>query len=237
MTRLLFQEDSYLKEATTRVVDVLDGGLELESTIFYPQGGGQDTDKGSLFIKDRELPIKEVKRSSGKIIHKTAASLEDISAGDEVKMVLDWERRYTMMKYHSALHLLSSVAYNEFGSQITGNAITPSKARIDLTLEGLSEDIISKIESETNELIGRGLPVEIRNMPRTEAEAMVDPDKTRLDLIPASIQDIRLVIIGDEDTDACGGTHVKNTSEIGPIEIFNSMNKGKDRKRLEIKLR
>jgi len=236
MTKLLFQEDSYLRESNAKIIEILENGLVLEDTIFYPRGGGQDSDKGSLYMKGKEFPVHEVKRSSGKVVHFTKMPLDGIVPGDYAKMVLDWERRYRMMRYHTALHLLSSVAYREFGAQITGNNIAPNKARIDLNLEGLTEGIINDIEKGTNDLISQDIPVEIRNVPRSQAEAMVDPKKTRLDLIPMSIIDIRLVIIGDKDIDACGGTHVGRTGEIKGIEIFNSINKGKNRKRLEIKL-
>jgi len=237
MTRLLFQEDSYLRETDATVEEVTPEGLVLDKTIFYPLGGGQDSDTGSIVHKGKAYRIPMVKRSSGKILHMTEDAIDGISKGDTVTLKIDWEKRYAMMRFHTSLHLLSHVAFSEFGAGIRGNSISPNKARIDLDLEGLSEDITKKIESKTNELISMGTPVEVRSLLRAEAEKMVDPGKTRLDMIPETIKEIRLVVIGDIDTDACGGTHVRNTKEIGGIEIFKTVNKGKSRKRLELKLK
>ncbi|HOP08736.1 MAG TPA: alanyl-tRNA editing protein, partial [Candidatus Methanofastidiosa archaeon] len=114
MTRLLFQEDSYLKEADAEVLEMVDGSLVLDRTIFYPQGGGQDTDRGHMMLNGIVHPIDEVKRASGKILHMSSVPFVGAGPGDVARMTLDWDRRYTMMRYHTALHLLSSVAYKDF---------------------------------------------------------------------------------------------------------------------------
>ncbi len=236
MTKLLFLKDAYMTKADVYVTKVFPEGVVLDKTIFYPLGGGQDTDTGTINLQGTSYTVKSVKKEGENIVHFLEEGTSEIHEGDKVKLKLDWERRYTHMKYHTALHILSKVAYSTYGATITGNQITQEKARIDLTLEGLDKEVVKKIEEDTNSHIEKNMAVTVREVTREDAIAIVDPKITRLDLIPPSIKNIRLVEVGGVDIDACGGTHVHNTQEIGKIEIFKTINKGRGRKRLELRL-
>jgi Ser-tRNA(Ala) deacylase AlaX len=235
MTELLYLDDAYMTAASAVVDEIVPEGLVLDRTIFYPGGGGQDCDTGALEVDGRSYDVSGVKRVSGKVVHLVDAV--GIRTGDEVTLSLDWGRRHAMMKYHTALHLLVHCAHADFGATITGNQISPEKARIDLGLDELDADMTKRLVDETNRLIDDDLPVAIRTVAREEAERAVDPTKTRLDMLPASMRTVRLVDIGGFDLDACGGTHVRSTGEIGGIDAVRTINKGKGRKRMEIRLR
>ncbi len=227
-TKLLYLEDSYRKEFNAEISAVENNYAVLNRTCFYPQAGGQDCDKGTLKRDDEVFTVSKVKKRKGDVLHKVDGILYE---GDTVMGNIDWERRYPMMKYHTALHVLSRVVFDLYGGMVAGNQIHPTKARIDFDLEEI--DDTEQIEKKTNEIIGEGRPVTTHIVSRKKAETMVD-DKTRLDMIPDFVKEIRLVEIEDFDVDACGGTHVKNTEEIGEITIIDVINKGKKRKRIVI---
>jgi Ser-tRNA(Ala) deacylase AlaX len=227
-TQLLFLDDAYKREFSAEVLGSEGKYVMLDRTCFYPQGGGQDCDTGTIEKDDEQYTVSKVKKQKGIVYHKIDGSLEK---GDTVTGNLDWDRRYSLMKYHTALHILSRVVFDRHGGGVTGNQIHPQKARIDFDLEKIEET--EEIEKKTNEIIAEGRPVNISTVPREKAVAMVD-DKTRLDLIPDFITTIRLVEIEGFDTDACGGTHVKNTKEIGKITITKVESKGKGKKRMTI---
>lgn len=223
-TKLLFLEDSYKQEFEAEVIGRKKKYLILNRTCFYPKGGGQDCDRGTL----GGFAVSKVKKQKGKVLHKVDGTLE---VGETVTGKLDWERRYSLMKYHTALHILSRVVFDRFGGFVAGNQIHPHKARIDFDLEEIRDK--EQIEDETNKIIREGRPVKTFTVPREKAAELLD-EKTRLDLIPDFVKKIRLIEIEDYDLDACGGTHVKNTGEIGEIEITDVESKGKRRKRLTI---
>lgn len=235
MTTLLYLEDPYLKTCTATVASVADGAVVLDRTILYPLGGGQASDTGTIVSGSQSWPITLARRQGDDVAH-LATGAEALHAADTVTVHLDWDRRYPMMKYHTALHLLSHVAHEQYGAGITGNDITPERARIDLALDELTPEMVESIAQGTNELISAGLAVTCTSVPRAEAERLVNPEKTRLDLLPAHIETIRLVRVGTVDIDACGGTHVANTKEIGGIVVAGTINKGRGRKRMEIRL-
>lgn len=236
MTTRLYAQDPYLKTAEATVTAITPEALEFDKTIFYPQGGGQASDSGILEMKGDQRTIAKAVSDHGSILHLVEGGTEGLSVGDTVQISIDWNRRYAMMKYHTALHILSQVAYGAYDAGTTGNDISSERARIDMSFSELTPEMVQRLEAETNEHIAAGLDVVVETLPRAEAETKVNPEKTRLDLIPASVTDIRLVRVGDIDTDACGGTHVRSTSEIGGIRITGTKNKGKNRKRMEIQL-
>ncbi|MEA1993642.1 MAG: alanyl-tRNA editing protein [Euryarchaeota archaeon] len=223
-TELLFLKDSYKREFEAEVLNFEKNYVVLDRTCFYPKGGGQDCDTGTL----GDFTVSKVKKKKGKVLHKIDGTPEE---GDTVTGKLDWERRYSLMKYHTALHILSRAVFNRYGGAVAGNQIHPHKARIDFDLEEIKDE--KEIEEKTNEIIKEGRPVKTFTVPREKAAELVD-EKTRLDLIPDFIKDIRVIDIEGYDIDACGGTHVKNTEEIGEIEITNVESKGKRRKRVTI---
>jgi alanyl-tRNA synthetase/misacylated tRNA(Ala) deacylase len=227
-TKLLFLEDSYRKEFSAEVLSFENTYAVFDQTCFYPQSGGQECDIGVIEKEGEMFTVSEVKKNKGIVLHKIDGILKK---GDKITGKIDWNRRYQMMKYHTALHILSRVVFNLFGGEVAGNQISPNKARIDFDLEKI--EAREEIEKKTNEIIKEGRSVKVYTVPREEAEKIVD-DKTRVDLLPDFIKNIRLVDIENFDIDACGGTHVKNTKEIGEIKITKIENKGKNRKRLVI---
>jgi Ser-tRNA(Ala) deacylase AlaX len=206
MTTLLYLEDQYLKTCTATVAFVADDAVVLDRTILYPLGGGQASDTGTIISGSQSWPITLARRHGDDGAHLATGAAAALHAADTGTVHLDWDRRYPMMKYHTALHLLSHVAHERYGAGITGNDITTERARIDLALDELTPEMVESIAQGTNELISAGLAVTCTSVPRAEAERLVNPEKTRLDLLPAHIETIRLVRVGTVDIDACGGT-------------------------------
>ncbi|MDQ0339667.1 Ser-tRNA(Ala) deacylase AlaX [Caldalkalibacillus uzonensis] len=235
MTIALFLENSYLKSCNAQVVQINGEEVILDQTIFYPGGGGQEHDTGFLVQNGQEFEVYKVKKQNGQIVHYTKNA--NRLAKDQVQLVLDWERRYNLMRHHTLLHVLGAVVYNKYGSLCTGNQIYERRARIDFNnLSDLSEEEIKEIEAETNRQIKANHPVSFRVVSREEAEQMPGVIKTLVSLLPPAVQDIRLVKIGDIDEQACGGTHVKETGEIGILQITKVKSKGKNNKRIEVKV-
>ncbi|WP_456474888.1 alanyl-tRNA editing protein [Candidatus Pyrohabitans sp.] len=234
MTELLYLKDSYIRSFEARVISEEDGNVVLSRTAFYPEGGGQLTDKGSLSCRGERYHVYLVKRSRGEVVHYCDRS--GLGEGDTVRGELDWERRYTFMRYHTALHLLARVLFDDFGAVVTGNQIGVEKSRMDFDVANFDRAALPEIEEKVNEIIAHGLEVRVYTLPREEAFGRVNPEKTRLDLIPKNIREIRLVEIAGFDIDACGGTHVANTREIGGIKITSFKSKGRRNKRMEVAL-
>ncbi|MCP3685639.1 MAG: alanyl-tRNA editing protein [bacterium] len=234
MTHTLFMEDCYLKEFEAEVTSIEGNKVELDKTAFYPESGGQPTDKGKLICGDTEYAVNFVRKDKGRIIHEL--DKEGLQNGDKVKGVLDWERRYLFMRYHTACHVLSGIVSKETNAQITGNQIAEDKARIDFNLENFDRELIKSYEEKSNAIIKEGKLVDLNFMPREEA--MKIPSIVKLAMgLPESIKTIRVVDITNFDKQACGGSHVKNTSEIKGIEIIGAENKGKSNRRIYFKLR
>ncbi len=234
MVEELYLDDCYKKNCSSKVEDVDGSYIELDRTIFYPEGGGQPTDKGKLITDNGvEYDISKVKKRKGSIYHKIGDN--DLSVDQVVECELDWDRRYTFMKYHTALHILSQAVFSKYGGQVKGNQIRLDKARLDVNID-IEDHMISELENEVNKVIEESRDVSIDVYPREEAEEKVNPDKVRLDLLPDFLEELRLIEVEDYDVDACGGTHVGNTSEIDDIEITDIINKGKDNTRIEISM-
>jgi Ser-tRNA(Ala) deacylase AlaX len=224
----LYLEDSYIKEFQSRVVGSNLNCMELESTAFYPGGGGQPCDTGKIFFDNKQLEVLEVFKQSGKIIHVLNSDAPQI--GTVVNGLIDWEKRYKLMRMHTAMHILSAVFFKELGSLITGNQIGVEKSRIDFNLKNFDRELMKKLFEKANSIAAQGIPVQTYFIRREDALKKPEFFKLALKLPPATDM-LRIVKIGDVDEQADGGTHVKNTKEIGKIELLELENRGKYNKR------
>ena len=232
-TERLFRDDAYLRETSARVVDVDERGITLDRTIFYPQGGGQVGDTGVL-VRTNGEPIVVVDTRKGDadaILHvRTDAALRP-EIGETLKLAIDWERRYRLMRLHTALHVLSCVVV----APVTGGNIAPDKARLDFDIDMSLLDA-RKIERETNALIARGIATETVWITDEELDARPELVKTMSVKPPRGAGRVRLLRIPGIDLQPCGGTHVANIGEIGAIRVLRIKNEGRRNRRVEIAL-
>lgn len=233
MTELLCLRDSYLKAFDATVTVVNGQAVVLDRTAFYPGGGGQPADTGWVRWGSHESRMAEIRKEGDAIWHLLEAP--GPAAGEAVQGILDWNRRYAIMRHHSALHVLVGVVYHLFGALVTGGAIYPERARMDFSLDDLSRERVASIEAEANRVIQEERRILARVVSRAEFE---QSDLTRLarNLLPADIREVRIVEIEGFDAQADGGTHVANTREIGRLIVTKTENKGKANRRLEIAL-
>ncbi len=235
VTELLYADDSYLTECDATVTEVRDGNaVVLDRTVFYPTGGGQPHDMGLLRWDGGEARVVEVKKQGPDVLHLIEGPAP--TPGTRVRAVIDWERRYALMRHHTALHAMSGVIYQLFGATVTGGQMYPDRARMDFALPDLSPDKVQRIEDTTNRLLAEGRPVHVRSLPREEALQIPDLIRTKVNLIPESVRVLRIIDIEGIDMQADGGTHVRNTREVGRVRVVKTENKGKENKRLEIAL-
>jgi len=231
---LLYLEDSYQKTFTATVVRADKTHIYLDQSAFYPQGGGQPADSGTLRCNGKTYNVTHVKKDEQGIRHEI--DREGISKGDTVQGHLDWPRRYTLMRMHTAAHCLSAIIHNKFGAKITGNNLDTEKSRIDFNLKDFDKDAILQAVAKLNETIAQGAPVHVTYMNR--AQALEDPELVKLaDRLPPAIQELRIVTIDSIDRQCDGGTHVKDAKEIGTIEILSFENKGKQNRRIYFTVR
>ena len=229
----LFLEDSYLQECEATILSIDENKIVLNQTVFYPTGGGQEHDTGFLIQNGQTFDVVNVKKEQGKVVH-YVKDAEGLVIG-EVKAKIDWERRYQLMQHHSLLHVMASVFHRKYGSLCTGNQIHPEKARIDLTeISSLTQEEIADAIERTNKEIKANHLITTRVLPREEAENISGTIKTVVNLIPDFVKEIRLVKIGEIDEQACGGTHVKGTSELQGVVLDKVKSKGKGITRLEV---
>jgi misacylated tRNA(Ala) deacylase len=233
--RYLTETDRRTFEA--RVDRVLDDRIVLDSTCFYPTGGGQPHDTGWLRAADESWRVTDV-RKRDTIYHVVGG--EPPAEGTAVVGDVDWDRRHAHMRYHTAQHLLSAYLLDEYDAETTGNQLYTDRASLDCAYPRFDETDLAAVEAGLNALVADDLPVRWYTMAREEAEATLDPDRTRLSLLPDSITEVRIVEIGDEDDPydrtACAGTHVASTGEIGEVEVTGRETKGSDEERLRFVL-
>ncbi len=236
MTEMLYLRDHYMKEFDASVIKVEDNNkIILDRTTFYPESGGQPTDLGIIIRKsdNQKFTVLRVIKQKGEIVHEVVES--GILVDDEVKGIIDWERRYILMRMHTAAHILSAVINKETGALITGNQLGSDKSRIDFDLENFDRDKIKEYFQKANEIVTRALPVKFYFMKREQA--MEIPDVVKLaKALPPQVSELRLVEIEGVDLQADGGTQVGNTSEIGTIELVGIENKGKNNRRVYYKV-
>ena len=233
-TELLFRENAYLKTATARVVAVHERGIELDRTIFYPQGGGQIGDTGALIrAKGERIQITNTLKGEAidSVVHVPVPALPQIEPGETLTLEIDWERRYRLMRLHTALHVMSCVVV----APVTGGNIAPDKARLDFDIDMSLLDA-GRIERETNALIARSIETETVWFTDDELDARPELIKTMSVQPPRGAGRVRLLKIPGIDLQPCGGTHVKNIAEIGGIRVLKIRSEGKRNKRVEIEL-
>ena len=238
MTKLLFLSDSYLQffEATVTGLDEENLGVILDQTAFYPGGGGQPADFGMLTIAGTAHPIKRARKISGKIIHQFAEGLPSIEVGARVEGQINWEHRYQLMRTHTAMHILCGVIFRDYGASVTGGNMEPGKGRMDFEFETMQRELVDEINTAINAEVANARKVSTSILPRAEAFQIPDLIRTRINLLPEGIKEVRVVEIEGLDLQADGGTHVRDTSEVGPIRVVDYKSKGKINKRIYVEI-
>jgi misacylated tRNA(Ala) deacylase len=235
MTEELFSGDSYTREFEARVVKLDGREVILDRTAFFPGGGGQPADKGSLGIGPVRADVVDARRDSGNVVHVLDTAIPDTVR--DLKGRLDWERRSAHMRYHTALHVLSGVIWRNFEAKVTGGQMRTDRARMDFSFPGeWTADVVGEIERLTNEALAEDRPVKVYELEREEALADPDLIRTQVNLVPERVKRIRIVEIEGLDTQADGGTHVANTREVGQMGITGHKSKGRQNKRIEFVL-
>jgi len=234
MTELLYQTDSTLREFDAVVTEIVGDGVVLDRTAFYPGGGGQPCDFGRLLAVDDEWQVVKVKRSEGRVVHKLDRDPPPV--GTRVIGTLDWERRYALMRTHTAMHILCGVIWRDYGASVTGGNMEPLRGRMDFEFERMQAELVSEIEAKINAEVAAARPTSVQILPRKEAFQIPDLIRTKINLLPPRITEVRVVTIEGLDTQADGGTHVENTSEVGPLCITDYKSKGRINKRLVVEL-
>jgi len=233
VTEKLYLADSYLKDFTAKVVEA--EGIILDRTAFYPASGGQPADLGKLFHGDEGLDVVHVEKSGDKIAHILKES--SLEMGNEVIGKIDWDRRYKFMRFHTSMHLISTIVLQKYNSFITGNQIGLEKSRIDFNLRDYDkEELLSYVDEHANNLIKKGAEVKSYFLDREEALNIPFAKRLKTDSLPPG-EKLRIVEIEGFDREICGGTHVRNLSEVKEIETLGLRSKGKDNKRLEFTLK
>lgn len=231
-TKLIYQQDSYLREYESTLTRLTGDLLFFDATIFHPRSGGVDHDKGYIIVNGEKVEVVEVfiNKDTGEVAHKVSKPIS-LPVGTIVRMILDWDRRYKLMRLHTAAHILSAVMYTEYGALISGGNITPDYAYDDYTIEKFDKELLLRAIEKANEIVKRDLEVKIYWLPREEALKI--PGIVKLaERMPPEIKELRIVEIPGVDVQADGGPHVKKTSEIGEIVFIKAENKGKNKKRL-----
>jgi misacylated tRNA(Ala) deacylase len=233
-TELLFRSDAYLTTAQAQVIAVHDRGIELDRTIFYPMGGGQQGDTGTLLRASGEaIAIADTRKGEAldSVWHVAAATMRQPEPGETLTLAIDWQRRYALMRLHTALHVMSCVIV----APVTGGNIAPDKARLDFDIDMSLLDAAA-IERETNAFIARGAQTQIEWITEAELDARPELVKTMSVQPPRGAGRVRLVRIPGIDLQPCGGTHVRTIAEIGAIRVLKIRSEGKRNKRVEIAL-
>ncbi|MFC4987841.1 alanyl-tRNA editing protein [Saliphagus infecundisoli] len=237
MTEALSLSDSSLLEFEATVERVVGDRVVLDRTAFYPEGGGQPADRGTLAADGESWAVSDVQKRDTIYHH---VDREPPAVGTVVEGAVDADRRRAHSRYHSAQHLLSAIVLAEFDAAATGNQLYADRARLDCAYDRFSEEELADVEARMNDLVEDELAVRWYTMDREDAEAGLDPGRTRLDLLPESIREVRIVEIGDPeapfDRTACAGTHVENTRDIGPVTVTGRESRGAGEERLRFEL-
>ena len=229
-TDLAFLRDAYLREADAEVTAVDGDRIALDSTIFYPTGGGQPHDTGTLDGAD----VIDVRNEGDIVWHTLDGVVPEV--GQSVHLRVDWDRRHALMRTHTALHVLCGVIWNEWGTAVTGGNMEPLSARMDFEFDPLPEGFGAKVEELVNTELAAARPIEVSFLPRETAVEDDDLIRTKVNLIPEFVKEIRVVDIVGLDKQADGGTHVRRTDEVGRIRVVKTESKGKGNKRIRIEV-
>jgi misacylated tRNA(Ala) deacylase len=238
----LASSDAYARSIVARVRGIEAGDpplFILDRTVFYPGGGGQPADRGTLLraADGRTWTVASARKVGGEIGHELEPVDGDLpSEGDEVRVDLDWARRHLLMRTHTALHALCGVVWRDYGAQVTGGNMDPGSGRMDFEFERMSGDLVDEIESKVNTELLAARDVRVNVLPREEAFAIPDLIRTKVNLLPPGIETVRTIEIVGLDLQADGGTHVANTREVGRIRVTGYESKGRINKRIRIAL-
>jgi misacylated tRNA(Ala) deacylase len=238
MTELLYQKDSYLKEFTSNVqeIDVEKHAISLDQTAFYPGGGGQPNDLGTLTFDNKTIEVIGMKKTGDEVWHFIDQNATLPQPGTPITGKLNWERRYQLMRTHSAMHVLCGAVFRDYGALVTGGNMDPLEGRMDFEFETMTKDLVEVIENTVNEEIEKDHLVKVQILPREVAFEIPDLIRTKINLLPPGIHEIRTIEIVGLDLQADGGTHVRSTKEIGKARIVDYKSKGKINKRIYLKL-
>jgi misacylated tRNA(Ala) deacylase len=236
MTELLYQLDSYLREfdATVAAVDPSGSRVVLDRTAFYPGGGGQPYDLGALASGGSTARVTQVKKEGDQVWHWLDGPLP--AESQPVGGAIDWERRYLLMRTHTAMHILCGVVWRDYGAQVTGGNMDPGAGRMDFEFATMHGDLVAEIEAKCNAEIAAARDLVVRILPRAEAFQIPDLIRTKINLLPPGIPAVRTVEIVGLDLQADGGTHVANTREVGRMGVTDYKSKGAINKRIYIEL-
>jgi misacylated tRNA(Ala) deacylase len=235
--------DAYARSALARVrgVEAGDAGatlVVLDRTVFYPGGGGQPSDRGLLLraVDGRRWTVRAARKVGGEIAHELEPNGDPPAEGDDLEVDLDWARRLALMRTHTALHALCGVVWRDHGALVTGGNMEPGNGRMDFEFETMHGDLVGQIEARVNEELRAARDVRVAVLPRDEAFAIPDLIRTKVNLLPPGIAEIRTIEIVGLDLQADGGTHVANTREVGGIRVTGYESKGRINKRIRIEL-
>jgi misacylated tRNA(Ala) deacylase len=232
-TELLWQTDSYARAFAATVVDVSNGDVALDRSAFYPGGGGQPPDLGRL-VADSASDVLALRRDGDILWHGLDGAPPP--RGAAVIGEIDWERRYALMRTHTAMHILCGVIWRDYGAKVTGGNMQPLTGRMDFEFEQMRGELVREIEEKVNVEVEAARPISVYFLDRAEAERHPDLIRTKVNLLPEGITQVRIVDIDGLDVQADGGTHVARTDEVGPFRISGYKSKGRANKRIEIAL-
>jgi misacylated tRNA(Ala) deacylase len=235
-TEQLYQKDAYLREFYAGVLeaDREQHAILLDKTAFFPGGGGQPADRGFIHFGGISSEVVKIIRDNGRIWHVLHGDLPEV--GQTIQGKIDWDRRYQLMRTHTAMHILCGVIWRDYQAQVTGGNMEPLAGRMDFEFENMTADLVREIEKKINLEVEAARDVEVNILPREEADKIPDLIRTKINLLPPNLKVIRIVHINGLDLQADGGTHVQNTREVGQIRITDYKSKGKINKRLKIEL-
>ncbi len=235
-TELLYHRNAYLRNFTAKILAVDPGqqAILMDKTAFYPGGGGQPSDQGIIHFSGISDEMIKIFKKENALWHVVEGALPEID--QTVQGVIDWERRYRLMRTHTAMHILCGVIWRDYQAQVTGGNMEPLSGRMDFEFENMTADLVREIEEKINVEVETGREVEVEILPREKANQIPDLIRTKINLLPPQLMEIRTIHIIGLDLQADGGTHVSNTREVGPIRITDYKSKGKINKRLKIQL-
>lgn len=236
-TEAIYHTDSYVREFEATVLRSGPAGVVLDRTAFFPGGGGQPADQGVLIWGGHEEPVAELRKDGDQVVHRLGRGSEPPrhpEPGARVQGRLDWDHRYALMRTHTALHILCGVIWRDYESLVTGSSMKPLSARMDFELEGMPADLAHEIEEKVRLEIEASRTIRVYSISRQEALGIPDLVRTKVNLIPEAIREIRIVDIVGLDRQADGGTHVANTREVGRMRVVKHESKGRINKRLTI---
>ncbi len=233
MTELIYQTDSYVKEFTAKVTAhaAEQNGVLLDRTAFYPGGGGQPNDAGQIVADGKIYTVTSVAKGN---VHLIDGELPPVGAS--VTGILDWDRRYKLMRTHTAMHILCGVVWRDYGASVTGGNMEPLNGRMDFEFERMQKELVTEIESRINAEVQAAHDLRVKILPRDEAFQIPDLIRTKINLLPEGIPEVRTVEIVGLDLQADGGTHVANTREVGHLKITDYKSKGGINKRIYLEI-